>query len=293
MKVDIKLYKTFDADLISLNANGISISAMIKVALYRFSRGQTARFYIPECKPFNLTGLKRQIHVVTAIEDEESIKFLKNEIKPRERSAFIRTLLRECLMTQQLGAYLKNPGMIQKETARFQALNLESYDNVYVLSFEKRKHDYASEILLPAGEKPKKIRKKEKAIKEPAEPDLKTMKKSNRFGDVSDLALTKDTKKKLEAESEGEKTETIQSASAAPSDKTISAAGNPMSISPEPKKENQKPEKTAAEKDKIPWDDAKDIVPVNNNPDDSEYTTEDEGDALSKFDGLLNAFDFD
>ncbi len=29
MKVELKLYKTFDADLISLNSNGISISALI------------------------------------------------------------------------------------------------------------------------------------------------------------------------------------------------------------------------------------------------------------------------
>ena len=132
MKVELKLYKTFDADLISLNSNGISISALIKTALYNYARGEITRFYVPECKPFELDGRKRFIHIAANIDDTVSIDFLKHQLKPRQRAAFLRTLLRECLITQQLGAFLKNDAWIAKETARAQEVDTSTMRNVAV-----------------------------------------------------------------------------------------------------------------------------------------------------------------
>ena len=191
MKVELKLYKTFDADLISLNSNGISISALIKTALYNYARGEITRFYVPECKPFELDGRKRFIHIAANIDDTVSIDFLKHQLKPRQRAAFLRTLLRECLITQQLGAFLKNDAWIAKETARAQEIDTSTMRNVVELKFEERKHDYISKILKPAGAKTPSTA----TIKSDGE--SKPIYVKNSFGDVSDLAISKEKKEEM------------------------------------------------------------------------------------------------
>ena len=150
MKVELKLYKIFDADLMSLNSNGISISALVKTALYHYARGEIVRFHVPECKSFDLEGRRRFIHIIVNIDDPVSIDFLKNQLKYRQRTAFLRTLIRECLTTQQLGAFLKNDTWIKKETDRIHQINLTTMSNVVELEFNERKHDYASKIIKPA-----------------------------------------------------------------------------------------------------------------------------------------------
>ena len=192
MKVELKLYKTFDADLISLNSNGISISALIKTALYSYARGEITRFYVPECKPFELDGRKRFIHIATNIDDPVSIDFLKHQLKPRQRAAFLRTLLRECLVTQQLGAFLKNDAWIARETARMQKIDASTMKNAVELKFEERKHDYISKILKPAGgAKTSPIT----AIK--SDDESRPIHVKNSFGDVSDLAISKEKKEEM------------------------------------------------------------------------------------------------
>lgn len=192
MKVELKLYKTFDADLISLNSNGISISALIKTALYNYARGEITRFYVPECKPFELDGRKRFIHIAANIDDTVSIDFLKHQLKPRQRAAFLRTLLRECLITQQLGAFLKNDAWIAKETARAQEVDTSTMRNVVKLKFEERKHDYISKILKPAGEA-----KTPSAATIKPDGESKPIHVKNSFGDVSDLAISKEKKEEM------------------------------------------------------------------------------------------------
>lgn len=212
MKVELKLYKTFDADLISLNSNGISISALIKTALYSYARGEITRFYVPECKPFELDGRRRFIHIATNIDDPVSIDFLKHQLKPRQRAAFLRTLLRECLVTQQLGAFLKNDAWIARETARMQKIDVSTMKNAVELKFEERKHDYISKILKPAG-----------GAKAPSTATIKSDGESrpihvkNSFGDVSDLAISKEKKEEM----------IRQTSAAAPAKEVVKPAAEP------------------------------------------------------------------
>ena len=53
MRVELKLYKNYDADLISLNANGISVTMLMKKALEYYVRGQQITFVVPNAIPLH------------------------------------------------------------------------------------------------------------------------------------------------------------------------------------------------------------------------------------------------
>ena len=178
MKVELRLYKTFDADLIALNSNGISVASLMDKALRYYVKGVMLNFYVPECRPYDLEGKRRSIHLAIDVTDEDCVAFLKEELKPRQRAAFLKTLVRGCLMYPNLGVYLRHGAMIDEENKRIQALDLDNAKNLDVLSFEgKKKRRTADEILKPAG-----APKKEGAVRGTGRTDVE------RFGKVADLA---------------------------------------------------------------------------------------------------------
>ena len=81
MRVELKLYKNYDADLISLNANGISVTMLMKKALEYYVRGQQITFVVPNAIPFTLKEKKRTYHLLFEIKDKTSVDFLRREIK--------------------------------------------------------------------------------------------------------------------------------------------------------------------------------------------------------------------
>ena len=185
-KYEMKLYTTFDADLISLNAAGISVPKLIRIALERRVRGERARFFVNGCLKYDLTGRKRKIHTSVTIKDRMSIEFLEREIKPRMRSAFFKAIVREALVNQPIGVYLKNDNMIIKEDIYIKRQDVGDVRNleIFTPSKKKRKRDYAREILSPSPE-----RQGQEVPDEEDEP------KKNRFGSVEDLSFSAQQKK--------------------------------------------------------------------------------------------------
>ena len=180
MKVELRLYKTFDADLIALNSNGISVASLMDKALRFYVKGVMLNFYVPECRPYDLDGKRRSIHLAIDVMDEDCVAFLKEELKPRQRAAFLKTLVRGCLMYPNLGVYLRHSAMIDEENKRIQALDLDNARNLDVLSFEtKKKRRTVEEILKPA-------RTQKRAPTPSAQGTGRT--DVERFGKVADLA---------------------------------------------------------------------------------------------------------
>lgn len=194
MKVEFKLYKTFDADLISLHDNGIDIREMMKLSLAYFSKGKVLHFIVPECRPYNMIGHKRFIHLATNVTDEESIKFLKTQIKPRQRSAFLKAIVRAGIVSPQVGPYLKHSARIDEENNRLKELmdtEPEYLENFTILEFEenfvrrsRKAKDYLKSsdgedvgILLPEDDD------------KPSNSSKSSRQYSNQFGDVSDLSI--------------------------------------------------------------------------------------------------------
>ena len=159
MRVELKLYKNYDADLISLNANGISVTMLMKKALEYYVRGQQITFVVPNAIPFTLKEKKRTYHLLFEIKDKQSVDFLKREIKEGWRTAFFKTLVRSYLLTPQIAVFLKNDITIKKETERIKLIRLEGLENVVLLEPKKSKRITIDDILKPKKREPVKVEK--------------------------------------------------------------------------------------------------------------------------------------
>ena len=188
MKYNIKLYTTFDADLLSLNAAGISVTGLIALALKYRARGKRARFLIRGCPKYELRGRRRLLYLTVNVTDSVSVAFLNREIKRGQRSAFFKSIVREALVSQAVGAYFRNEETIRKEAAYAMGRDVSGFENLFVFTPGKRKRDYTKEILYG-----------EMIPDEPCEEEAggdDNGRKKNRFGDVSDLSLSAQMERK-------------------------------------------------------------------------------------------------
>lgn len=187
MKVEFKLYKTFDADLISLHDNGINICDLMKMSLQYFSTGKVLYYIVPKCLPYNMTGHKRYIHLAMEVTDKKSVEFLKTQIKPRQRSAFLKTIVRTGLISPQVGPYLKHTKRIDEESDRIAEImqgEPEYLENFTILEFSDAfvRHSRKVTDYSGASENTKQARRKNTGARK------ENKDYSNKFGDVSDLA---------------------------------------------------------------------------------------------------------
>lgn len=153
MKVEIKLYKTFDPELYALSAYGIKVTSLIKTALKHYVRGEYVHFHIPRSLVYDFDMKKRTVHLAMEITDEQSIKFLRNEIKPRLRSAFLKSLIRGSFTTPQLGVFFKNEGVNKEDTRLIKMSEFEDLSNLKVLEVHQSvRRDYSIPLLDENGQ---------------------------------------------------------------------------------------------------------------------------------------------
>ena len=94
------------------------------------------------------------------ITDPESIAFLKKNIKPRYRTAFLKSLLRGSFTTPQLGAFLSNEESNRKDTKMIKFTEFETLPNLKELTVSQNPRR-----IYDAPPKPKDEEKKEKQQK--------------------------------------------------------------------------------------------------------------------------------
>ena len=162
-------------------------------------------FIIPACKPYRLDGHRWRIHLSMTITDEASVSLLRNEIKYRQRSAFLKSLLRGCLISPQVGAFLKSGEAMEKENRRIQeALNGEPdyLDNISIVDFTEESRHFSKlereeEEDAPAPDREAFLAPPIEStamppprIEETTPTPIRKMR--NEFGDVSDLLPNKE-----------------------------------------------------------------------------------------------------
>ena len=160
MKVEIKIYKIFDPDLYAMSAYGIKITNLMKEALEHYVRGEYVHFHIPKSLIYDFSLKKRSVHLAMDITDPESIAFLKKNIKPRYRTAFLKSLVRGSVTTPQLGAFLSNEESNRKDTKMIKFTEFETLPNLKELTVSQNPRR-----IYDAPPKPKDEEKKEKQQK--------------------------------------------------------------------------------------------------------------------------------
>lgn len=214
MKIEFRIYKTFDPELYALSAHGVKITKLVTTALYAYVRGEYVHFHTPRSIAYDFEGKRRFIHLAIDIKDEESIKFLKESIKPRQRTAFLKALVRGSLTTPQLGMFFRDSQTIKNETQMIKLADVEDLPNLEFLELaqEPQKNYLMEKKVEYTSVYPKQIkRSRVSATSKPT--SAKIFKKSNNTEEklvknketqtksvIKDPLLKKEELKQLEAE---------------------------------------------------------------------------------------------
>ena len=183
MKINMRLYKTYDADLIGLYVNGFPLTDVMVKALDSYVHGRPFHVYVPEIRPCHLEGRKIVTHLVFMVNDPESVYFLTHELKYRSRAAVFKLLVRSSLVYPPMGAYLKGEAQIAKANTAVRGMNLRPYGDVLTVPYGDRAVSSVRHKAAPVRKAPGKERTDASA---PKAQDKGRMK---RFGDVADLAV--------------------------------------------------------------------------------------------------------
>ncbi len=149
-KINIRLYKTHDLDLIMLTSYGINISKLVKKALLNYVEGKNEKYYIPYSM-YCAKQDKSKYRYSVSIENQK-IADLMQHIKFRNRNAFCKALLRDMLLIEPLGIYFSQNAQIEFETNRIKEIANSTIspiilsENIKEESEKKEHHDFKQAI---------------------------------------------------------------------------------------------------------------------------------------------------
>lgn len=171
MIVNLKIYKFSDPDMYALHNAGISVPALMKLAIAYRARGKRLRIFIPDCLYCDLSGQKRHIPLKITIKDKVSIDYLRTALKEGNRTANIKIILRNCMVEQVEGPTLRDRQLVLAENARLmlETEDYKKYDDILILPPGTSKRSYYPMVLNRTVEIPdeKKGKKKTAITKQP------------------------------------------------------------------------------------------------------------------------------
>lgn len=106
MVVEIRIYKRHDADLIALVDAGYPVRDMLKAAVIAFANGRPLHYFIDEAVPYDPDG-KNMVHFRVSIRDRAAESMMLG-IRKGMRNAFVKAVLRNALLQQNLSAYFED-----------------------------------------------------------------------------------------------------------------------------------------------------------------------------------------
>ena len=154
MDIYVRLYKNYDIDLISLSEAGYDLSRMLYVSLLSFASGSPCKIMLSRDIDMGIDDtanirIRCRIH-----KDCERVKDLISDIKPKQRSAFCKALLRNTLMCSNLRLFL-NTGDYDSSIIKGRSL-IAVTDSSCILSIDDFRKDkrYNLPISIPSTEVP-------------------------------------------------------------------------------------------------------------------------------------------
>lgn len=143
MKVEIRVYKQYDLDLMALAAAGYSLSLMMKDAVEAYANGRLVSFYVDEADQILLTENKTfRFHFITS--DPAALDMLHN-CKPRFRNALCKMILRNSMVEQNLLCYFNNNDQLSLVEAGLNNKNRNTMSDAYACStyYEDRNKSFS------------------------------------------------------------------------------------------------------------------------------------------------------
>lgn len=132
MDVVIRIYASYDADLAWLCECGVSMATFAKNVLTSYTYGTDLHYVMPEIKKHS-TENNKTLRTRFSVNDKNVIKVLKN-IKPRKKNLFIKTLMRNALVRQNMAAFFCSQTEIDKENEINRGLISNGYSELPVRS---------------------------------------------------------------------------------------------------------------------------------------------------------------
>ena len=238
MNIEVKLYKTFDADLLSLQDAGISIPMMVRLTLFYFCRGRRLRIHTPSYLRYDLDGKKRCTHYSINISDPVTERYLRSNLKKMQRTAFIKAVLRDAMMDQAVGVYLAGDKILDEED---KLLNMRRgrlpARDIFIVDGEKvpvRFSNYYKKIGNPSiGISDSELQKydRQSASGKKADDDYR------RYGELADLAYKNQKRNQKKKDNAEEKTPAKETDGPVPVPEKKPAKKKPVATPPSREKE--------------------------------------------------------
>lgn len=138
MNIEIRIYKRYDTDLLSLHDAGYSITKMMQEAVSSYANGLPCHFFIDEMLPFDMND-KKSVRLRLKFKDNDynTVNLIRN-IKHGYRSNFCKQLLRNAFVQQNVLCYMSNSSTFQMHDINAKFLNLQAFPNLKMCSEYRR-----------------------------------------------------------------------------------------------------------------------------------------------------------
>ena len=134
MRIEIRIYKSHDTDLMALCDAGYPIRTMLKDALSAYANSVPLRYFTDEVIPYNAAE-KKMVHTNIEIPDTDvKTCYMLTHLKRRLRNSFCKAVLRNCLVQQNLTAYFADSSLYAVQQADGAYRNIGSLPGVVPLS---------------------------------------------------------------------------------------------------------------------------------------------------------------
>ena len=127
MNVEIRIYKRYDTDLLSLHDAGYSVTKMMAEAVSAYANGLPYHLYIDELVPFDMND-KKSVRLRLKFKDsDKNVAALIRNVKHGYRSNFCKQVLRNALICQNLFCYYTDASMLPVQEANMLSLNIHAF----------------------------------------------------------------------------------------------------------------------------------------------------------------------
>lgn len=140
MRIDIRLYKRFDTDLVALCDAGYPLSKMLKDSVTAFAYGAPLHYLVDVPLRFDVEG-KSTVHYAFTISDKDTKTcMVLKSIQKGYRNSFCKMILRNAMVNQNVGCYFANDRYIPLVEQQIQKIDRNAYENLIPLSTLTRKN---------------------------------------------------------------------------------------------------------------------------------------------------------